>query len=320
MRNVAWRLAIWLALLAACCSPGLGKAQSFPARPLRLIIGFAPGGITDVLNRMVAEKMGAHLGQPVVVENRPGANSLLAAQAVRNAAPDGYTLFGGVSTVFAPVFMKSGFSAATELAPVAATVTGDWYMYVTSSLGVGSIKELVAWAKSNPGKLRFAAPATSNHMLMAVFSKRLGMEFENIPYKATDQTILSLLAGDTQVTFNAAAGFEPYLQNGKLRAIATLAPARTALMPDVPTAAEQGVPLVLRFNHGIWTALKVPRDVIARLGEGVNAALQDPQLQEAARKASLAVVSMTPEEMVRTYEGQIQFFTEAAALINFKPE
>lgn len=321
MRSVLQNIVCALLAASAAALPIAASAQTFPSRPLRLIVGFAPGGPTDVMNRIVADQMGKQLGQPVVVENRPGANSLLAAQAVKNAAPDGYTLFGGVVTVFAPVFMKENpIVASKEMAPVAGTISGDWFMYVPSNLGVASIKDLVAWAKANPGKLRFAAPATSNQMLMAVVAKRLGIDFENIPYKASDQTIPALLNGDAQVTFNGASGFLPHVQTGKLRAIATLAAQRTALLPEVATATEQGIPLVLRFTHGVWTTLGTPRESIQRLNDAVNQALRDPKLIETARNGAVVVAPMGPEEMIRTYESQIQFFSEAASLIGFKPQ
>jgi tripartite-type tricarboxylate transporter receptor subunit TctC len=315
--NLGLRL---LALGAGLAISAAAAAQAFPNKPLKLIIGYGPGGVTDVINRVVADEMGKRLGQPVTVENRPGANALLAAQAVKNAAPDGYTLYGGSATTFAPVYMKENMIASKELAPVATSGLGDWFMYVPTSLGINNLKELAAWAKANPGKMRFAAPSPSNTMLFARVAKDMGFTYEAIPYKTTDQTIQALIAGDAQVTFNAASGFDAMLQAGKLKAISTLAPGRVAIRPDVPSATEQGVPLVVRFNQGIWTTLGTPRDVILKLNAAVNEGIKAPAAAEKIRNAALAIQPMTPEEVAKAYDQELQFYTEAAKLINYQPQ
>jgi tripartite-type tricarboxylate transporter receptor subunit TctC len=297
--NLGLRL---LALGAGLAISAAAAAQAFPNKPLKLIIGYGPGGVTDVINRVVADEMGKRLGQPVTVENRPGANALLAAQAVKNAAPDGYTLYGGSATTFAPVYMKENMIASKELAPVATSGLGDWFMYVPTSLGINNLKELAAWAKANPGKMRFAAPSPSNTMLFARVAKDMGFTYEAIPYKTTDQTIQALIAGDAQVTFNAASGFDAMLQ------------------ADVPSATEQGVPLVVRFNQGIWTTLGTPRDVILKLNAAVNEGIKAPAAAEKIRNAALAIQPMTPEEVAKAYDQELQFYTEAAKLINYQPQ
>lgn len=307
-------------LAAGVAASSLATAQPFPSRTVRLVIGFGPGGVTDVLARLVAEQMAKRLGQPVVVENRPGASGLIAAQAVKSAAPDGHTLLGGSVTIFSPVYLSNGLVATKEFAPVATTALGDWFLYVPTNLGINSLRDLVAWTKANPGKLRAASGAVSAHMLTAILAKRLGIEFEPVPYKTTDQAIVGTLNGDVQINFNALSGFTPHLQSGKLKAIATLAPQRVANMPDVPTATEQGVPLVLRVNHGIWAPAGTPRDVVMRLNAVVNESLSEASLAEKIRNQSLLVVPMTPEEMVKAYESEMAFFTEAAAAIGFKPQ
>jgi tripartite-type tricarboxylate transporter receptor subunit TctC len=309
-----------VALCAGVAFSAAAIAQAFPTKPLRLIIGYGAGGVTDVINRVVADEMGKKLGQPVVVENRPGANALLAAQAVKNAAPDGYTLYGGSATTFAPVYMKENMVATRELAPVATSGLGDWFMYVPTSLGVNNLRELAAWAKANPGKMRFAAPSPSNTMLFAQVARNLGFTYEAIPYTTTAQTIQALIAGDAQVTFNAASGFDAMLQAGKLKAISTLAPGRVQIRPDVPSATEQGVPLVVRFNQGIWTTLGTPRDVIMRLNSAVNEAIKVPAAVEKIHNAALAIQPMTPEEVAKVYEQELAFYTEAAKLIGYQPQ
>jgi tripartite-type tricarboxylate transporter receptor subunit TctC len=308
------------ALCAGFAFSAAALAQAFPSKPLKLIIGYGPGGVTDVINRVVAEEMGKKLGQPVTVENRPGANALLAAQAVKNAAPDGHTLFGGSAATFSPVYMKESMVAGKELAPVATMGLGDWFMYVPTSLKINSLKELAAWAKANPGKMRFAAPSPSNTMLFAKVAKDMGFTYEAIPYKTTDQTIQALVAGDAHVTFNAASGFDAMLQAGKLKAISTLAPGRVAIRPDVPSATEQGVPLVVRFNQGIWTTIGTPRDVIMKLNAAANDAIRVPAAAEKIKNAALAIQPMTPEEVLQAFNQEMAFYTEAAKLIGYQPQ
>jgi tripartite-type tricarboxylate transporter receptor subunit TctC len=295
-------------------------AQSFGDRPIRLIIGFGAGGVTDVLQRLVAEQMSKRLKQPVIVENRPGASGLIAAQAVKNAAPDGFTLLGGSVTIFSPVYLKGGLIASKEFSPVATTALGDWYVFVAGNLGVNSLKDLVDWTKAHPDKLRAGSPAVSATMLTTMLAKRLSIDVETIPYKTSDQGILGLLRGDVQMMVGALSGSEAYLKTGEIKAIATLSPERVPNMPEVATATEQGVPIVLRFNHGIWAPLGTPQEVVMRLNAAINDSLKEPSLIEAIHNQSLLVVPMSPEEMVKSYDSEIAFFTEAAKTIGFTPQ
>ena len=312
-------LARLIAAIAFIAS-GAAMAQSYPSKPVKIVIGFGAGGVTDVLNRIMADQMGKVSGGSFIVENRPGASGLVAAQAVKNAAPDGYTLFGGSVATYTPTFMKESLSADKELSPISSFARGDWFMYVPTSIGVTSARELAAYAKANEGKFRFAAPSQSNTMLMAMVAKQQSYKFENIPYKTTDQTIQALLTGDGQVTFNAASGFPPHIQSGKLRAIMTLSPTRSALMPEVPTAKEQGLNIVTNFNIGLWAPLATPRDLIMKLNAMVVESLKDAGTITKIRNASLSPVSATPEEMLADFKSDNAFYAEAAALTGFVPQ
>lgn len=308
---------LMLCLIAAASSTAI--AQNYPNRPIKLIIGYGPGGVTDVLNRLIADEISKRVGQPVLVENRPGAGALLASRAVKLAPPDGYALFGGSGSTFSPVMMQDSLDITKELAPISMFASGDWFMYVPTSIGVGNLRELAAYAKANAGKFRFSSPSPSNTMLMAMVAKHFGFTFENIPYKASDQTIQAMLTGDGHVTFNAASGFGPQIQAGKLRAIATLSPKRSAMMPDVPTAQEQNVPIVTQFEVGLWAPLGTPRDIIMKLNAAVVEGLKNPATVEKIRNASLQPASSTPEALLEANKAALAFYTEAAALIGFKP-
>jgi tripartite-type tricarboxylate transporter receptor subunit TctC len=210
--------------------------------------------------------------------------------------------------------------ADKELAPVANIVTGNYVVYAVGSIGAGSLRELVAWAKANPGKLRAASATSGNHMLMAMVAKQVGFQFENIPYKTTGQVITALLADESQVTINAIAAMVPHLASGKIRGIALLGEKRTTLQPQIPTAKEQGFPMIADFDVGLWGPLGMPRDIVMRINSIVGESLKDPALQERMQKLSYDVSPMSPEEMVKSYQRQMAFFTEAADLVGFKAE
>lgn len=313
-------LAGLFAVSAALALPISGSAQTYPSKQIRVIIGYGPGGVTDVLNRLVADEAGKRLGQPMVVENRPGAASLVAAQAVKASAPDGYTLLGGSVTGFHPIFMKSALDASKELTPISTFAYGDWFMYVPTSINVNSLRDLAAYAKANPGKMRFAAPATTNTLLFNMVSKRLGITFENIPYKTTDQTIAAMLQGDAAVTFNAVPGFDPHIQAGKLKSIALLSPARSPIRPDVATAKEQGVDVELRFNIGLWGPAGLPNDIVGRLNAAVREALKNPTVAERIRNAALSPTPASPDEMLRDFNKEIGLYREAIADSGYVPQ
>lgn len=316
MVNVKVRslLATMLIGLSLSCS-----AQTFPNKPIRVLVGLAPGGITDVVVRVSTEEMGRRLGQTLVVENRPGASASIAGNAVRMSAPDGYTLYGGSVAGFAPAFLKdASIDAPKVLAPVSMLGTGDWFIYVPSNLPINNLKDLVAYGKTNP--IRFSAASAANTMIFALIGKRMGFTFENIPYKATDQTITSMLNGDTQVTLNAAASFGPFLSSGRLRVISTLSSKRLDLMPNVPSGIEQGLPLELYSQIGLWGVLGTPADVIAKLNGAAVEALKTPAVIERFRNVSYNPVSSSPQELLRRVDDEIKLLVEAAALINFQPQ
>lgn len=314
MRNLLKGIVALVVLAAASAA----SAQAWPNKPVRIVIGFGAGGSTDIIVRLVAEDLGKRLGQSFIVENRTGANGLIAANAVKTAAPDGYTLYGGSATPFTSVFMKDNMDAAKDLAPVSIMALGDWFVWVRSDLGVTNLRELAAKGKTQ--KLKFASPSPANHALMAVVTKQLGFEYDNIPYKTTDQTITAILAGESDFTLNNPAGFTPHASAGKLRAVATFAPGRTPLMPTIPTAREQGVNMETRFNMGIWAPLGTPREVVARLNAAIADAVKTQAVAEKIGGISMIPGGSTPEELVRTFQSEVRTYQEAANLVGMQPQ
>jgi tripartite-type tricarboxylate transporter receptor subunit TctC len=304
-------------LLCTLCA-STAFAQAWPSRPVHVIIGYGAGGSTDVIVRLVADDLSKRLGQSFIVENRPGANGLIAARAVKSSTPDGYTLYGGSATPFTAVFMKDNMDAAKDLQPVSVMALGDWFVWVRSDLGVTNLKELAAKGKSM--KLKFASPSPANHALMASVAKQLGFDYENIPYKTTDQTITAVVSGETDFTLNNPAGFTGYAQQGKVRAVATFAPQRTPLMPNVPTAREQGVDMETRFNMGIWAPLGTPHDVVAKLGASIAEAVKTQAVAEKVAGISMIPTGSTPEELVRTFQSEVKTYQEAAGVVGMQPQ
>lgn len=310
MKLVRGILVLLLALAASTVC-----AQGWPSRPVRVIVGLGPGGVTDVVARAFAEELGKRLGQSFIVENRPGASGLIGATAVKNARPDGYTLFSGSSTSFNPVFHKGeGLDAGKELQPISNLVVGNQFIYVRSSLGVGTIKELVERSKAG-APLKHAGISTAQHMLTFIVAKQLGFAFENIPYKTTDQAITALLSGDTDFAVSSLPGFQPHIDAGKLRVLVSLMPVRSPSMPDVPALKELGVTAEARFSINLWAPLGTPREVIMKLNDAVGHVAKVPALVERFKAFALEMDPSTPEELMQLFQRQIAVYVEAASML-----
>lgn len=311
---------LWSVLLSASQAV---QAQSnpYPTRPVRVFVGFGPGGISDVIIRIVSEEVGNRLGQSLVIENRPGANGVLAAQAVKRAPPDGYSIFGGSVASFSKVFMKDlGLAAAEELAPISMLATGNQFLYVSAALPIRNLQELASYAKAN--RIRFASQAPNNSMIMAIVAKRMGFPQETIPYKTTEQVLAALLTGDAHVSVNAAGGgYGVHVEAGKLRPITNLAAQRsTDVLTAVPTAREQGVDIETQVMMAYWASPGTPAALVKRLQDATADAVRNPAVAEKIRKAGYTATSSTPEELLRRTEADARLLTEAAQAIGFTPQ
>ena len=310
-----------LVLLAVLLFGTAVMAQTYPSRPIKLIVGFGAGGVSDVIARLTAEEMGRRLGQPVVVENRPGAGGLIAAQAVKNAPADGYTLLSGALTTVTPTFVKSNpLMASKELAPVSVLAIGGYFFYVRADLNIQTLPELAAYGKANPGKLKLASATGVNTAIAALVAKKLGFDFQTIPYKTTDQTVIALLNGECDLALTQLAGFAPHVQSGKIRAVASLGAQRTRLMPSVATAMEQGAPVEIYPSQGIWAPLGTPREIITKLNQAINEALKTPATAEKIANVSMIPAGSSPEDLVRQFESENRIYSEAVLLIGLLPE
>jgi tripartite-type tricarboxylate transporter receptor subunit TctC len=293
-------------------APGHAAAQeSYPSKPIRVIVPFAPGGATDQVARLLATRVSSQLGVPVVVENRPGANGNIGAEAVAQSAPDGYTVLHSTSALgFTAAFgQKVPYNLERNLAPVSLLIDQPLLVMASDQLGVANAAELKAYAARNPGKLNYGSSGTGNltHLAMFVLLQAAGIQATHIPYKGGAGAFPDFIAGRLDLFADPINSAYPYVKDGRVKALAVTSAERSPLLPDVPTAAEVILP---GFQMGAWQALMVPAGtpaaIVARLNEAYGAALRDPKV--AAQLASQgAVPKGTSPEAFRTFlQAEIQ--------------
>jgi len=279
--------------LAAVWRHEIALAQAYPTRPVRILVGFVPGGNFDIVARLIGQSLSEQLSQPVVVENRPGASSNLATEAVVRAPADGYTLLlgGPVNAVNATLFDNLGFNFISDLAPVAGVSRFPNVMTVNALFPARTVPEFIAYAKANPGKVNQGSSGngTTQHLAGALFKTMTGADFLHVSYKGAAQAITDLLNGQVQVLFEPLPASIQHIKAGKLRALAVTSAARSEALPEVPTVAE----FVPSYEASGWNGVCAPRntpvEIIGKLNSAVNAGLADPKL-----KARLADLGATP--------------------------
>jgi tripartite-type tricarboxylate transporter receptor subunit TctC len=303
----------WLALavtaLALVVAGASAHAQDFPNRPIRMMVPFTPGGGTDLLARIVAQKMSEGLGQPIVVDNRPGANTLIASEALVRAAPDGYTLLMQTNNLAANPTLYRGkipFDTLKDMAPVSLVAGNPHVLVVNPSVPAKDLKEFIALAKSKPGTITFASAGsgTVNHLSGELLKMLAGIDMMHVPYKGSGSVMPDLLGGQVNALFAAMPTVTGHIREGKLRAIAVTTPKRFRGLPDVPTIAEYGYPdYDFSSWFGILAPAGTPRPVIDRLQAEVVKALRDPGVQE--RLKDYEIFGSTPDEFARFIRADI---------------
>lgn len=290
------------AFLALACASVAASAQGFPNKPVRLVVGFAPGGAADIIARTMSDPLARALGQGIIVDNRPGAGSSVAAEFVAKAPPDGYTIMIASQSgmIINPIINKSvSYNTARDFAALTQVTSSPLVVAVNPSLKVRSIAELIAEAKRSPGKLNYATSGNGSlpHLATTLFSALAGVQMVHVPYKSGGQSVQSVLAGDTQVTFATAPSVMPLVMSGRLRGIAVTTRARSALIAGLPGMEEAGLP---GYNVSIWYGFfaptGVPRDVVTRLFQATIQSLQDAKLKQVlAHDGTEALGSASPE-------------------------
>ena len=292
-------LALVLALFAAAAA-----AQTFPVagKPVRVLVGFAPGGGTDIQARIVLPKLAEALGVPVVVENKPGAGTALAAAEVARAAPDGHTLLYTFNGTFAqlPFTQHVPYDPFKDFTPISLGARGSQLLVVHTSVPVKSIAELRAWGRAHPRELNIASfgTGTSSHIFAELLMRQLGVDMVHVPYKGAGDAAKDLLAGRVQLMFDAATTAIQNIHTGKLRALGVVAEQRSKFLPDVPTFAEQGLKGIDLVGWlGWYGPAGMPRDTVRKLNAALARALANPEVRAGIEKGAYESVSSSPEEL-----------------------
>jgi tripartite-type tricarboxylate transporter receptor subunit TctC len=296
------RAASVIAVMAACaCSAETAFAQSWPNRPIRMVVPYTPGGYTDLMARLVSEKMSTALGQPIVIENKPGANAAIGTDAVAKAAPDGYT-FGTViaaHSVNPTLNPKLPYDAMKDFTYVSLTSVAPLILIATPSLPAKDMKEFIALAKAKPGSLNFASSGIGSaaHLTMEMLKSREGINLQHIPYKGTSGALQDTVGGQINVMFDVIGPLMSQVKSGNAKALAVAAKERVPAAGDVPTMAEAGVP---DFVSGTWSGIiapaGTPKEIVDRVAAEAKKALTDPDLKKKLDDQGIVPMGTTPDE------------------------
>ena len=277
------------------------SAQDYPARAIRFIVPFPPGGGNDTLARMIGRRLATAVGQPVVIDNRPGAAGTVGAEAAARAPADGYTLFlAGIATHGINPNLRADlpYDPIADFDAVTLIASAPLLMVVHPSLPVQSVSDLVALAKARPGQINYASngAGTSSHLAMEMFCLATGMRMLHVPYKGMSPALAGLLAGEAQIMFSSAVAMLPQVKAGKLRVIAMTGPSRAPAIPEIPTVAEAGVPGYQTASwYGVAVPAGTPRDVIYRLNREIVAIIRTPEISDRLETEAVIPVGSTPE-------------------------
>ena len=301
--------------LILLCWAGAAFAQ-YPDKPVKLLLTFSGGGQADLLARLVSERMKDSLGQPIVVEPRPGAGGNIAMEAAARAAPDGYTLVFGTPAVAinGALYRKLSYDPVKDLVPLSLAAWGPYIVYVSGTVPVNNVAELIAYAKARPGKLNYASVGVGSgtHLAAVLFTLAAGVEMTHVPYKGIQQVAPDLVSGEVQFTFNAYGPLAQFVQSGRVKMIATTASRRIPSLPELPTIAESGLP---GFEAGGWygffTTAGTPRPVLEKLNAEIVRALSSPDLSAKIEGMGLVPSPQSLEEAARFVAAETTKWTRA---------
>jgi tripartite-type tricarboxylate transporter receptor subunit TctC len=313
MPRITFRAVAGLILLLAAMAAG--TAAEYPSRPVTLVVAFTPGGASDVLARILGRKLEQILGQPFVIDNRPGAGGNVAAEAVAHAAPDGYTLLAGNNAILATnaaLYKKINFDPEADFAPIGLIGSQANILVVNPTLPVKSLAELIALAKANPGKLNFASSGhgLAAHLAGELFKAEAKIDIVHVPYKGAAPALQDVIAGHVQMMFATASSVVSHIQDGKVRPLAVATLKRTAVLPDVPTIDELGIK---NFDattwHGLVAPARTPKDIVATLNQALVATLDDPGVKKSLGDLGVDIIGGSPEDFAAYIKSEIPKWT-----------
>jgi tripartite-type tricarboxylate transporter receptor subunit TctC len=302
----------------------IARAQAYPSRPVRIIVPFPPGGPVDILARLMGQWLSDRFGQPVIVENKPGAGGNIATEAVVRASPDGYTLLsiGSPNAINATLYDKLSFNFIRDIAPVASTVRLPNVMVVNPTVPAKTIPEFIAYAKASPGTINMASPGngTVNHISGELFKMMTGVKMVHIPYRGGAPALTDLLGGQVQVMFIPTAGTIEHIRSGTLRALAVTTATRLEALPDIPTVGD----FVPGYESSLWNGLGAPKgtpaEIIEKLNKEISAALADPKTKARLTDLGGTVLALSPADFGKFISDETEKWAMVVKFAGLKPE
>jgi tripartite-type tricarboxylate transporter receptor subunit TctC len=316
----------WTVALAACLVAWAGApgAQTYPVKPVRLVIPYPPGGGSDTIGRPLAQKLAEGLGQQVVVDNRGGANGNIGMEAVARSAPDGYTLVFALSAQLAinpGLYQKLPYDPLKDFAPITLLGEGGYILVVHPSLPAKSVKELLALAKARPGQIAYSSSGNGSggHLAIELLNSMAGIRMLHVPYKGGGPALMDLIAGQVQVLFATQLASWPHIQSGRIRALATSMAKRPASVPDLPTVSEAGLP---GYDSGVWYAVLAPagtpRDIITRINGEVARALKQPDYRGLLVNNTIEPIGSPPERLTQYIKSELAKWAKVIKAANVR--
>ena len=314
-----------IACAALVVTATLCVAQTYPSRPIRMLIPFTPGGGADISGRIIGKALGERMGVQFVIDNRPGGSTMIATDIVAKAAPDGYTLLmsTGTHTINPSIFVKRPFDEVRDFTPIVIVSNSPNMIAVSVKLPVKSVSEFIAYAKANPGKIQYGTGGhgTHQHMAVELFRVLAGINIAHVPYKGGVPAITDTMSGQIAMVSTSVPALAPYAKTGRVRAIAVTSAKRSSAMPDIPTIAEQGFP---GFDVNYWLGLmgpaKLPPAVVRRINEGTNAAVKLPEVREQFIFNGAEPAGGTPEEFLALVKREIKEWAEVVRKTGITPQ
>jgi len=312
-----------LAIIALCAAAAGALAQGYPAKPIRIVVGFPPGGGNDIIARLVGAKMQENWGQPVVIDNKPGANSIIAAEFVAKSAADGYTLLvnatGGMS-VNPVLYAKLPYDSLRDFVPISMVGSFPLVLVVHPAVPANSVQELVAYAKANPGKLNYSAGSTAFQVASEMFKQMTGTDIKHIPYKGSAASITAVIAGDVQMTIVDTPPLVPQIKSGRVKALAVTSLKRSPSMPEVPAMAETVPDYEMVLWIGVFAPTGTPREVAEKLNTEVARIVRLPDIREKLDGMGVEPLGNTSEQMAEWIRREIARFGPVVRAGNIRAE
>lgn len=312
------------AVSAACLLPGMASAKAnYPNKPIRLVLGVSPGGLIDVSARITASYLSQRLGQQVIVDNKPGAATTLAANEALRAKPDGYTFFYGGAMSASPIFVKNGaVDFVTQMKPVSQTLSAPFYLLVSTKVPANNMQELIAYSKKNPGKLNQADISPASTMVMHAIAEQSGLDFTPIPYKGSAPALTALIAGEVDLVLDTVPNYMQHIKSGRVRALINTGRARMPSLPDVPTGIEvKAIDFSTGSMFGIWAPPAIPDAIVKRINDEMAVIAKNPEFIAKFREATqVDPLATSPADLLKAIDADRALYGRVAKRIGYQPQ